>query len=243
MAEIVAIPLLVVLGYGLSRGLRAWLDTRRFDWPAAHRLRWAIVGAAAPTRYWWGARIDALPPEERAALLASETRILGLERADSLRCPLCRAEITGAWVLGGAVEGKKRDAAGRVTVAPGPVQCPQCDFRLDACRHCTHFLPGAPQPWHSAAWNQPDGTSGRCGYYRRSQPVEEAVDPDMARTLQRQGYEQIRGPVRIVDSMLRPDFCRAFAPEPKRLKASSVRYPGRKRAALLRILRDGVTPS
>jgi hypothetical protein len=238
MAEIVAVPLLVVLGYALGSGLRTWLDTRRFDWPAARRLRWSIVGAVAPTRYWWGARIDALPPEEKVALLASETRALGLERADSLRCPLCGAEIPGAWTIAGAEGAKGWDAGSRVTVPSGAVQCPRCDFRLDACRHCVHFLPGAPQSWHSAAWNQPDGTWGRCSYYRRSQPVEEAVDPDMARTLKRQGYEQIRGPVRIADSMLRPDFCRAFALQPKRLRASGVRYPGRKRAALLRILGD-----
>ena len=227
MVDIIVVLVVVVIGYALGRGWRAWLDTGRFGWPPARRLGWALVGAVAPSRYWWGARLDAFPAEDRAAVLGYETRLLGLERADSLRCPLCGTEIPGAWAV---------DPDGRVTVAPGSVECPQCDFRLDACRHCAHFLAGAPQSWHSAAWNQPDGTWGRCGYYRRSQPVEDAVDPDMARALVRQGYEQIRAPVRIADSMLRPDFCRAFSLDPKRLRrASSVRRPGRKRAALLRI--------
>jgi len=224
----IVLLLVAVVGYALGRGLRVWLDAGRFGWPSLQRLRWSLVGGVAPSRYWWGARIDALPPGDRAALLASQTRALGLAHASSLRCPLCANEIPGAWTPG---------PDGRVTVARDPVQCPRCDFRLDACRHCAHFLAGAPQSWHSAAWNQSDGTWGRCGFYKRPQPVEEAVDPDMARALRRQGYEQIQAPVRIADSMLRPDFCRAFALDPKRLRqASGVRRPGRKRAALLRIL-------
>ena len=281
-----AIVALAVLSFVVGRGLRTWLDTGRFGWPPARRLAWALGGAVTPTRYWWGARIDALPQAEKEALLGYETRLLWLEQADSLRCPLCRAEIPNAWVLdeagqvtvapplalhrppdavahtcprlscatasGGQRQGDKRDtcacaqcrcgpASGRAPPGPegGPVQCPRCDFRLDACRHCAHFLPGAPQAWYTAAWNQPDGTWGRCGHYKRSQPVEDAVDPDMARTLRQQGYEEIRAPMRIADSMLRPDFCRAFSLDRRRLRqASRVRVPGRKRAALLRILEE-----
>lgn len=243
-----AIAALAVLSFVVGRGLRTWLDTGRLGWPPARRLGWALVGAVAPTRYWWGARIDALPQAEKEAMLGYETRLLWLEQADSLRCPLCRAEIPNAWVLDkvppqalpfGASVSSAKGENGQVTVAPGPVQCPRCDFRLDACRHCAHFLPGAPQSWYAAAWNQPDGTWGRCGHYKRSQPVEDAVDPDMARTLRQQGYEEIRAPMRIADSMLRPDFCRAFSLDPRRLRqASRVRVPGKKRAALLRILEE-----
>lgn len=225
-----ALAALAVLSFVVGRGLRTWLDTGRFGWPPAQRLGWALVGALTPARYWWEARINALPQAEKEALLRYETRLLWLEQADSLRCPLCRAEIPNAWVL---------DEDGQVTVGPGPVQCPRCDFRLDACRHCAHFLPGAPQPWHAAAWNQPDGTWGRCGYYKRSQPVDDAVDPEMARALKRQGYEEIRAPMRIADSMMRPDFCRAFSFDPRRSRRiSGVRRPGRKRAALMRILEE-----
>ena len=233
MESIATLVLVAIGGVVLGRAMRVWLDARRFAWPALRRLGWSLAGALAPSRYWWGARLDALPPTETAALLASETRALGLGRADSQRCPLCGTEIPHAWAL---------DAEGRTTVALGPVQCPACDFRLDSCRHCAHFLPGAPSSWHSAAWNQPDGTWGRCGHYKRSQPVDEAVDPDMARTLKRQGYEEIRAPVRIVDSLLRPDFCRAFAYEPKRLRASGLQRPAKKQAALLRLLGDGEGP-
>ena len=199
-----AIVALAVLSFVVGRGLRTWLDTGRFGWLPARRLAWALGGAVTPTRYWWGARIDALPQAEKEALLGYETRLLWLEQADSLRCPLCRAEIPNAWVLDeagqvtvapplalhrppDAVAQDKRDgpASGRAPPGPegGPVQCPRCDFRLDACRHCAHFLPGAPQSWYTAAWNQPDGTWGRCGHYKRSQPVEDAVYPEMARTL------------------------------------------------------------
>ncbi len=246
-----AIVALAVLSFVVGRGLRTWLDTGRFGWPPARRLGWALVGALTPTRYWWGARIDALPQAEKEALLGYETRLMWLEQADSLRCPLCRAEIPNAWVLDEdgqvqvapplALHRPDGPASGRAPPGPegGPVQCPRCDFRLDACRHCAHFLPGAPQSWYTAAWNQPDGTWGRCGHYKRSQPVEDAVDPEMARSLRRQGYEEIRAPMRIADSMLRPDFCRAFSLDRRRLRQTSrVRVPGKKRAALLRILEE-----
>lgn len=248
MVDIFAVFLVIVVGYGLGRGLRAWLNAGHFGWPPASRLGWSLVAAVAPSRYWWGARIDALSPSDRSALLAAEMHKLGLEHPADLRCPLCGTEIPGAWAL---------DPSGRVTVATGKVlerpsgpppsgrrdggqgevACPRCDFRLDACRHCAHFLAGGPRSWHAAAWNVPDGTWGRCGHYKRSQPVEDAVDPEMARALKRQGHEEIRAPLRIVDSMLRPDFCRAFTLDPKHLRqASGVRRPGRKRAALLRIV-------
>lgn len=40
----------------------------------------------------------------------------------------------------------------------------------------------------------------------------------------------------IQDSMLRPDFCRAFDPHPKRMATSGVHWPGPRRTALLRLL-------
>jgi hypothetical protein len=180
-----------------------------------------------PSRYWWQTRLEALDPEDRATLLARETRALGLSRADALHCPLCSAEVPGAWTL---------DTSGQVQVAEGPVTCPECDFRLDACRHCANFLPGAPRSWTGLGWHDNDPTHGRCSVYKRAQPVEQATGPDMARQLKARGYDQIRAPMQIVDSYLRPQLCRAFEPDPKRIKASGIPWPGPRRQGLLRLL-------
>ena len=58
----------------------------------------------------------------------------------------------------------------------------------------------------------------------------------MARRLKERGYDQVRAPMRIQDSMMRPDFCRAFDPAPGHIKGSDVGWPGLRRAALLRLL-------
>jgi len=178
-----------------------------------------------PSRYWWRARIAALPPQEQADLLAHETKSLELSRADSLRCPLCDAEITRAWTL---------DRDGHATVAPGPVKCPQCDFRLDACRHCAHFLPGAPQA--NSNWTSVDMTFGRCGFYKTTLPVEQACTPEVARRLKVHGYDQLRAPQPVIDSFVPLEGCNAFAPDRKRLQAGSIRWPDARRAALLSLL-------
>ena len=225
-------PALAALAYLAYRAGRIWIDARRRGFELARQLGWALLGAVAPARYWWGARIEALSPEERADLLARETEALGLSRADSLRCPLCGAEVPHAWTL---------TPDGRPAVAPGPVECPSCDFRLDACRHCAHFLPGGAQPWNRFV-HSGDVTSGRCGHYRASQPVEQACSPEAARRLKAQGWERIRAPRPIVDSFLPPDSCRAFTPDRKRLRASHVRWPDARRAALLRLLAEPPGP-
>ena len=220
---------LTILGW---RGARIWIDYARVAGPPGappawtRRLAWAIWGAIVPSRYWWGARLEVMSSDAQQQLLARETRALGLTRADAERCPLCAAEIPQAWVL---------DGEGRVTVAPGPVQCPACDFRLDSCRHCRHFLPGEPRSAFELGGGEADITYGRCGFYKRSQPVEEAATPQMARSLEQRGYDRVRAPMRIVDSMLRPDSCRAFDPHRKRTEASDLSWPGLRRAALLRL--------
>jgi hypothetical protein len=225
---------LAVAGLGTLawRGARIWIDYGRVAGsPGAppawtRRLGWALWGAVVPSRYWWGAHIEAMSPDAQQQLLARETQALGLTRADGERCPLCAAEIPQAWAL---------DGEGRVTVAQGPVQCLECEFRLDSCRHCRHFLPGPPRSSFELAPSEADITSGRCGFYKQSQPVEEAAAPQMARSLQRRGYERIRAPMKIVDSMLRPDSCRAFDPHPKRIQASDLAWPGPRRVALLHL--------
>jgi hypothetical protein len=220
----IAFALLAFLVY---RAGRVWLDFHRGQGAPLHRLGWALMGAVAPDRYWWHERIQAMSPRERDNLLDSETAALGLSRADGLRCPLCDTEILGAWAL---------TIVGRPTVAPGPVECPACDFRLDACRHCAHLLPGSPQGWGAPAWAAKDRSSGRCSRFKSFQPVEQVTSPDMARQLKARGYEQVRAPLPIVDSFMPPDFCTSFAPERRLLKEGGIRWPGARRAALLRLL-------
>jgi hypothetical protein len=218
---------LVGLGFLGCRAGRMWLDARQkaLDLPA--RLRWTLWGTVSPSRYWWGARIDAMSADQQAELLAVETKALGLGRADSLPCPLCGTEIPHAWTLA---------PGGQPAVAGDPVQCPRCDFRLDACRHCDRFLPGSPQGWGQSAWSQGDITFGRCGFYKKVQPVDRAYAPDVARQLKARGYEQMSAPMPIQDSMLRPDPCHAFRPNRARMRASKVPWPDARRTALLRLL-------
>lgn len=218
---------LTLLGFGVYRGGRVWLDASRRRMEPACRIGWALLGAITPNRYWWSKRIQLMSTFERADLLQNATADLGLGRADSLRCPLCRAEVPGAWAL---------TAGGQPTVAPGPVECPGCDFRLDACRHCAHFLPGPPRGWSTAPWPGQDMSSGRCSRYKTSQPVEQACAPDMARQLRARGYEQIRAPLPIVDSFLPPNSCTAYKPAPKRLREGGIRWPDVRRTALLHLL-------
>jgi hypothetical protein len=221
------LPALLVAGFLAYRGARCWADAARRGFPPWERLRWALWGAVVPARYWWEARIEAMPQQERSALLARETAALGLKQADGLRCPLCGTEVPGAWTL---------DAQGQAAVAPGPVECPACDFRLDACRHCAHFLPGAPRSLGVPSWQAGDITSGRCGHYKAWQAVERTTTPDMAKQLKARGWDRVRGPLPIADSFLPPDHCSAFKPDRKRLKAGEVQWPDARRVALLRIL-------
>ena len=83
---------LAALGFLAYRAGRVWIDAGRRGFDPARRVGWALLGAVAPARYWWGARIDALSPQEQAELLAHKIDALGLCRADGLRCPLCGGE-------------------------------------------------------------------------------------------------------------------------------------------------------
>lgn len=217
---------LVGLALLACRAAPIWIDSSRHGARPSRRLRWMLTGIIVPSRYWWGARIEIMSPQEQADLLVRETAMLGLTRADSLRCPLCGAEVMNAWTL---------DADGRPDVAPGPVQCPGCDFRLDACRHCAHFLPGSATTGGFSLRGD-EMTFGRCGFYKTPQSVEQITTPEVARRLKESGYETINSPLPIVDSFVPPDFCRAFQPERKRMKESLVRWPDARRAALLRLL-------
>ncbi|MBN1660340.1 MAG: hypothetical protein JXA93_18220 [Anaerolineae bacterium] len=226
MLIVIALAVVVVL---VSRAARIWIDSRALGWPLLRRLGWALLGAVAPSSYWWEARVQALEGEAQEALVDAEMATLDLDQPDALECPLCGAQVPRAWTV---------DAKGRVTVAPGPVECPACDFRLDACRHCAHFLPGLPHGWAQPAFADDDMTYGRCGFYKAVQPVEQAADPDMARQLKVRGYDQIRAPRPIADSFLPPDSCRAFKPDRRRLKMGGVKWPDTRRTALMKGARD-----
>jgi len=224
---------LAALGFLAWRAGRIWVDTSKRGFGLARRLGWVLLGVITPSRYWWEARMEALSPHEQADLLARETAALGLSRADSLRCPLCGAEVPHAWALA---------SDGRPTVAPGPSECPHCDFRLDSCHHCSHFLPGPPQGWGNLGWRSDDVTFGRCDQYKVTQPVEQACSPEMARQLKARGYEHLRAPLPVTDSFLPPEFCTAFKPDRKRLRAGGIRWPDARRAALLRLLAPPLVP-
>ncbi|MGD2206057.1 MAG: hypothetical protein PVH17_04680 [Anaerolineae bacterium] len=218
---------LAVLSFLAWRTKRVWVDAGRRGLELAPRLGWSLLSAFAPNLYWWGVRIKAMAPEEQAELVARETQALELSQADSLRCPLCWTEIPHAWTL---------TAGGRPTVAPGPIECSHCDFRLDACRHCAHFLPGPPASWGQFSGLSNDITSGRCNHYQSWQPVEQVCPPGIARQMKARSYERVRAPRPIVDSFFPPDSCNAFRPDRSRLRKSQVRWPDPRRAALLRVL-------
>lgn len=218
---------LAVLFLLLYRAVPIWVDGARRGIGLMRRLIWALVGIVAPSRYWWSARLEVMSPGEQAGLLTRETAALGLARADSLRCPLCGADVLRAWTL---------DSDGRPTAAPGPIKCPQCDFRLDACRHCAHFLPGNPQGWGGGGWSNDDLTFGRCSVYKELQPVEQVSSPEVARQLKVRGFDQVHAPLPIADSYMPPDFCTAFKLDRRRLQANGIRWPDARRVALLRML-------
>jgi hypothetical protein len=223
-----------LLALAACRAGRVWRDASQWTVAPGSRTRWTLQGMLFPERYWWGVRLEAMSSRQRAELLAAETAALNLSQADAARCPLCQAEIPRAWTVTTTTKAKGSLPSARIT--PGPVQCPSCDFRLDACRHCARFSPGAPQEWNRWNWDAGDPTSGRCNHYRSVQAVETACAPDMARRLKQRGYDQIRAPLPIVDSYLPPDHCRAFQADQKRLRASGIRWPGARRVALLRLL-------
>jgi hypothetical protein len=209
------------------RAGRIWQDASRLGFDRMRRFSWALLGTVVPSRYWWGARIEALSSQEQAALLADETAALGLSSADSLRCPLCNAEVAHAWAL---------TAEGRPTSGPRPAECPRCDFRLDCCRHCAHFLLGRFQMSSLSSFGGGDITFGRCERYKTSQPVEQACPPEVAHQLEARGYRQINAPMPIVDSFVPPDFCTAFTPDRRRVKDGGIYWPNARRVALLRML-------
>lgn len=208
----------------LSRAAAVWRDASRYRVSPGARILWCLSGGILPSLYWWKYRIPLLDPARRSRILQEESAALGLGSPDSLRCPSCGREIERAWAPA---------EDGELTVARRPVACPRCDFRLDSCRFCRHFLPGAPGAWGQVGFGESDITFGRCGVYRKEMPVEEACERSVAERLKKRGIAYVRGGLPIADSYLPPGFCGAFVLDKKRVRAGEVPWPARKRRALI----------
>ncbi len=208
-------------------GAFVWRDARRLNVSGRDILYLILVGIADPLRYWYYERPRRLPAEEQARWLHALAQRLGLNDVRAARCPLCGSEIADAWRVG---------PRNRLAVAPGPVRCPACDFRLDACRHCRYFQPAGalqsgPMSGMGLSW-----THGRCTFYKSMQPVEAITSRDMARRLQERGYTHLRAPTPIIDSYMPLETCTAFVLEAGQLPHSGMRRPGRRQQLALRLL-------
>ena len=194
-----------VLGLLAWRGLAAMqvgLDARRRGFAPNDMIRWGLVAVVAADRYWWGARLDRLSAPEARELLVETARAQNLLNVTNLRCPLCDHEIKNALsVADGGELFVRRKAA-----------CPHCDFRVDACRHCAHFLPAAGGA--TMFDRRGDFSHGRCGFYRALEPVHTAY-PQHARRMEALGYDALPTPKPIVDSFIPLAECTAFALKPE----------------------------
>jgi hypothetical protein len=197
------------------------LDARRRGFTPIEIARWTLIAALAADRYWWGARLDRLPVPEGRELLIDLARAHDLPNVISLRCPLCETEIKNA--LAAADNGElyaRRNAA-----------CPHCDFRVDACRHCTHFLPAAGGLMLE---RNGDFSHGRCSFYRALEPVRTAY-PQHASRLEAQGYDVLPIPKLITDSFIPLPECTAFVLKLDLLRQSNIPWLDRQRVALIRL--------
>ena len=215
----------------ITLGLLAWRgviaaevagDARRRGFKPIEIGRWALIAVLSADRYWWGARLDRLAVPEARELLVEMARAHNLLNVTNVRCPLCDSEIKKALAV--ADNGDlyvRRQAA-----------CTHCDFRVDACRHCTHFLPAADG---TAMFDrQGDFSHGRCSIYRAVEPVRTAY-PQHADRMEALGYDVLPTPKLIADSFIPLDECTAFSLNSKHLRYSGVPWIDRQRVALIRL--------
>lgn len=179
----------------------------------AMRLALAL-GSPRLTR-WLAARL-AITPGEREVEARDEAKRRGLASLASLCCPLCGSEIRDAW----RVEADGHIGARRASL------CPTCDFRLDSCRHCRHFLPGQDGPrgdFLTPGFGNVDYTSGRCNVYRGYVSVYDLYGESMADRMAMMGVEMVRAPRLIQDSYIPLPECTAFRLDPRRLRHSGAK--------------------
>ena len=225
-----------VLTWRLLEAARVFQDARARRFPTLPRLGYAARALVAPDDYWWGVRLEHLAPAEQMAVLAEAARRLGLHSVANLRCPLCGQEIEKA--LGISPTGQ--------IVVPRETICPTCGFRLDACRHCQHFKPGAQSGGAGPTWGgmamrwETDYTQGACRLYKEARSVTELYPPQMAERLLAMGLESVQAPKAIPDSFVPLEECRAFALDEEGLRRSGIRGVNRRRARLLRLESNGI---
>ncbi len=197
------------------------LDARRRGFKPIEFARLALIGVVAADRYWWGARLDRFTAPEALAMLADTSREHDLLNVTDVRCPLCNHEIKQALT---AVD---NDLAVRRQAT-----CAHCDFRVDACRHCAHFLPASD----GIAFIERgvDFSHGRCDFYRAPEAVRTAY-PQHARRMEALGYDVLRAPRPIADSYIPLPECTAFALKPEQLRKSNIPWIDRRRVALIRL--------
>jgi hypothetical protein len=202
--------------------LQVALDARRRSFTPFEIGRWALIAVVAADRYWWGARLDRLAVPEARELLIDLARTYGLLHVTNVRCPLCETEIKNALAVTDSGELYiRRNAA-----------CSHCDFRVDACRHCAHFLPAAGG--YTMFERRGDFSHGRCGFYRAPEPVRTAY-PQHARRMEALGYDMLPTPKRIADSYIPLAECTAFSLRPELLRNSRVPWIDRQRVNLIRL--------
>jgi hypothetical protein len=219
--------LLIALGLGLFiwRGVVAvqvGRDAQRRGLSLARSIGWGLVAVIADDRYWWGARLDRLSSEAARDLLQAAAQAHQLHSVVNVRCPLCDTELEKALAV--TADGElyiRRQAA-----------CPHCDFRLDACRHCEHFLPSTGG---STLFDRHgDFSHGRCGFYRAVESVRTAY-PQHARRLEAMGYDMLPTPKPIIDAYIPLDECTAFTLKQEQLQHNGIPWIDRQRIALIRL--------
>ena len=198
------------------------LDARRRGFKPVEIGRWALSAVVDAGRYWWGARLDRLAAPEARELLAETARAHNLLNVANVRCPLCDAELDKALAVG---------TAGDLYVR-AKVKCKHCDFRVDACRHCAHFIPSTAGA--IVFDRHGDFSHGRCAQYRALEPVRTAY-PQHASRMEALGYDVLPTPKSIVDSFIPLAECTAFSLKPEHLGFSGVPWIDRQRVALIRL--------
>lgn len=213
---------LCLLVWRLAAAAHAGYDARMHGLSIPASFRWALIASVVPRRYWWGIRLNLLTVDTARALLQRSAHAHGLQSVVNVRCPLCDNEIGDALSV---------TTPGALAIRPG-AKCGRCDFRLDACRHCDHFLPA--QDGFTLLDRNGDYSHGRCSVYRAVQPVRE-VYPDQAQRLESLGYDQLPSPKFIQDSYFPLEECTAFSLNQKRLHWGNVRWLDHQRTALIRL--------
>ena len=214
----------------LAAGLLLWRiilaiqvgrDAHQRGFAPAEVARWAARAVVAEDRYWWGARLEQLKVFEARELLAEMAQAHDLLLVTNVRCPLCETEIQNALNVASTGELYVRRQS----------HCTQCDFRLDACRHCQHFLPATGSLLFE---RNGDFGHGRCGFYRAAESVRTA-HPEHAARLESLGFDRLLTPKPIVDSYIPLPECTAFLLKLEYARQNHIPWLNRQRIALIRL--------